>query len=122
MNDTREKIIIFEPDSGTGETLLSGFRETGYEASAFSTFAEALEAVRQSNADLLVLDFPALDPSAREMLATIRGASTTAGARVVLLVGPEAWQRTAALEYGADDALSRPWDSGELLARVRTQL
>jgi len=122
MNDTREKIIIFEPDSGTGETLLSGFREAGYQASAFSTFAEALEAARQSNADLLVLDFPALDPSAREMLATIRGASTTAGARVVLLVGPEAWQRTAALEYGADDALSRPWDSGELLARVRTQL
>ena len=122
MNDTREKIIILEPDSKTGEALLALFRGAGYEASCFGAFDEALEAARQSNGGLLVLDFPALDPSSREMLATIRGASATAGGRVVLLVGAEAWQRTAALAYGADDAISRPWDDTELLARVRRQL
>ena len=122
MNETREKIIILEPDSKTAESLLAIFQGAGYQASCFAAFDEALEAARQSNGGLLVLDFPALDPSSREILATIRGAATTAGERVVLLVGAEAWQRAAALEYGADDAISRPWDDAELLARVRRQL
>jgi DNA-binding response OmpR family regulator len=122
MNDTREKIIILEPDAGTSDALLAVFREAGYDASSFSALAEVLDAARHSNADLLLLDIPSIDPAAREMLATIRGASTTASARVVVVVGPEAWQRTAALEYGADDAISRPWDAAELLARIRNQL
>jgi S1-C subfamily serine protease len=55
-------------------------------------------------------------------LATIRGASATEGLRVILLVGPSAEERAAALDLLADDAVSRPWDSLELLARVRAQL
>jgi len=61
-------------------------------------------------------------PTARELLATIRGASATEGLRVILLVGPSAEDRAAALDLLADDAVSRPWDSQELLARVRAQL
>jgi DNA-binding response OmpR family regulator/S1-C subfamily serine protease len=122
MDNTREKIIILDPDPESRDALLAAIQGAGYEASSFSAFAEALDAARQSAADLLLLDFAIVNASSREILATIRGAAATATARVILLVGPEAWQRAAALDLGADDAISRPWDSAELLARMRTQL
>src|ERR1700730_385567 len=111
MDDTREKIILLEPDTSAADALVAVLQSAGYEVSAFPNSADALDAAHRSAPDLLLLDFPAINPSAREMLATIRGASTTATSRVILLVGPETWQRTAALEYGADDAISRPWES-----------
>jgi S1-C subfamily serine protease len=42
--------------------------------------------------------------------------------RVILLVGSSIEERTEALNFGADDAISQPYDSSELLARVRNQL
>jgi S1-C subfamily serine protease len=41
---------------------------------------------------------------------------------VILLVGSSIEERTEALNFGADDAISQPYDSSELLARVRNQL
>jgi DNA-binding response OmpR family regulator/S1-C subfamily serine protease len=122
MNNTAEKIIILESDPGGHDALLAALQGAGYLVSTFPTSAEALEAARQSSPDLILLDMAVLDPASREILASIRGTAATAGVRVILLVGPEDWQRTAALEYGADDAISRPWDAAELLARIRNQL
>jgi DNA-binding response OmpR family regulator/S1-C subfamily serine protease len=122
MENTRERIILLEPEAPTSDKLRVALESAGYEVSSFSSPNEALNAARQSQADLLLLDFPTLGPDARELLATIRGAAPTATTRVILLVGTDTWQRTAALEYGADDAISRPLDDAELLARIRNQL
>jgi S1-C subfamily serine protease len=46
----------------------------------------------------------------------------TGDVRVILLVGASAAERAEALDLGADDAVSRPWNSGEILSRVRAQL
>jgi len=72
-----------------------------------------------------VLDAAVADagaPSAHEIVATIRGSAVTEGVRVIVLTGPGASDRAAGLDLGADDAISRPWDAAELLARVRAQL
>ncbi len=122
MNDTREKIILLESDATISDGLQAALHAAGHEVSCFSASAEMLEAALQSAADLLVLDCPAVTAETRELLATIRGAESTAAARVILLVGAESWERTAALEYGADDAISRPCDHAELFARIRNQL
>jgi len=122
MNDTREKIILLELDGATAGSLQAALQAAGYEVSCFSSPAQMLEAARQSPVDLLLLDCPGVTPEARELLATIRGVPSTGAARVILLVGAEPWQRTAALEFGADDAISCPCDNAELLARVRNQL
>ena len=122
MNSTREKILIVEPDSASRENLGATLQEAGYKVTAYATSREALDAIHQSAADILILDASLRNPTARELLATIRGASATEGLRVILLVGPSAEDRAAALDLLADDAVSRPWDSQELLARVRAQL
>ena len=41
---------------------------------------------------------------------------------MIVLTGASAAERAAGLDLGADDAISRPWDTSELLARVRAQL
>ena len=122
MNSTREKILIVEADSATRENLRINLQEAGYEVTAYATSREALDAIHQSAADVLILDAALRAPTARELLAIIRGSSATEGLRVILLVGPSAEDRAAALDLLADDAVSRPWDSQELLARMRALL
>ena len=121
MQQRRERIVILENDASARAGLSQTLRATGYDASAVATFAEVIELARQS-ADLLLLDASTCDPTAQEVIASIHGSEATDGIRIVLLVGPTVAERTAALDIGADDAISCPWDPGELVAHVRTQL
>jgi DNA-binding response OmpR family regulator/S1-C subfamily serine protease len=125
MNNSAEKIVVVEADSASRDALVSSLQAAGYDASAFASPSEALNAVRRTGADLLLLGTGPPDPralSAHETIAEIRGSSATERVRVILLVGQDPKERAAALDVGADDAISRPWDSAELPARVRTQL
>jgi DNA-binding response OmpR family regulator len=125
MNNTREKIVIIDADAASRESLQATMQSVGYGVSAFATSGEGLAAVRESGADVLLLSAGLSDGgalSAHEAVAAIRGSAVTGGVRVILLSGPSAADRAAALDLGADDAVSRPWDASELVARVRAQL
>ncbi|MGA8368128.1 MAG: trypsin-like peptidase domain-containing protein [Candidatus Acidiferrales bacterium] len=125
MDKRREKIVIIEADAASRNALIAAAESTGCDVSAFAAAREGLDAVRELGADVLLLDsvFPGADaPSMHEMLAGIRGSAATEAVRVILLVGSGAAEREAGLDLGADDAVSRPWDAAELLARVRVQL
>jgi DNA-binding response OmpR family regulator/S1-C subfamily serine protease len=125
MTNTREKIVIVEADQASRGAFVSIMEGAGYDVAAFSTAREGLDTLQHAGADLLLLDtdlFGADAVSAHEMLATIRGSAVTASVRVIVLVGPGADHRAAGLDLGADDAISRPWDATEVLARARVQL
>jgi DNA-binding response OmpR family regulator/S1-C subfamily serine protease len=122
MNTTAEKIIVLDADPRSREEISSALRAAGYDVGAFATSREGLEAIQQGGADVVVMNASLRDPSAGEILASVRGAAKTAPIRIVLLVGPSAEERVAALDLGANDAISMPFDSRELLARVRARL
>jgi DNA-binding response OmpR family regulator/S1-C subfamily serine protease len=125
MINGREKIVVVEADAASRDLLLTALQSAGYEVLAFATAREGLEAARQPGTDLLVLDAAVADAnafSAHEIVATIRGSAMTEGIRVIVLTRAGASERAAGLDLGADDAISRPWDGVELLARVRAQL
>ena len=128
MDSAPEKIAIVEADAQDREALLAILRTAGYDPAGFAAPREALESLHEHGADILVLGMIVPDPGdpvssgVREALATVRGSVATQGIRIILLVGPEARHRAEGLELGADDAISRPWDSEEFLARVRVQL
>ncbi len=122
MNTVAEKIVVVQAESSGRGPLVSAVGAAGYEVSVFATSQEALQVIRERGADLLLLDGSATPSGAREVLAAIRGSAATERVRVILLVGPSAEARAAALDLGADDAISEPWAAAELLARVRTQL
>lgn len=122
MEESREKIIVLESDEAERGRLIELLRSAGYDAETCASLEEALEAARRSGADLLLLDAGACSPDSREVIASVRGSAATAALRVILLVGAAAVDRASALDIGADDAISRPWDAGELVSRVRVQL
>jgi CheY-like chemotaxis protein/S1-C subfamily serine protease len=121
MANARERIVILESDAATREALEVSLQNAGYDVASYPTVHEGLDAIHASGADLLLLDSRLPDASAREALATIRGSAATEAVRVIVLVGPGAEERAAAIDLGADDAISRPWENGELLARARSQ-
>lgn len=121
MEQRREKIVILENDASACDRLTQTLGEAGYDVQAVATVAEGMELARESG-DLLLLDAGACSPTAQEVIAGVHGSEAAEGVRVILLVGPTVAERTAALDIGADDAISRPWDPSELVARVRAQL
>jgi DNA-binding response OmpR family regulator len=122
MTSTREKILIVEADPISREKLHAALHSAGYEVAAFAATREALDAIHASAPDVLILDAILREPSAHELVASIRGSAATESVRLILVVGPGAEERASALDLGADDAISRPLDTAELLARVRAQL
>jgi DNA-binding response OmpR family regulator/S1-C subfamily serine protease len=125
MAKAREKIVVVEADAVSRGLLLAAIESAGYEVLGFATAREGLEAARQPGTDLLVLDAALSDAdafSAHEIVATIRGSALTESVRVIVLTRAGAGERAAGLDLGADDAISRPWEAAELLARIRAQL
>lgn len=105
----------------------------GFDVLAFAAAQEGLQAVRQLVPDLLLLSaLSCTVPSVKkaenaalhvhDVIAAVRGSAATQRVRVILLVGPAAEDRAAALDLRADDAISQPFDPAELLARVRAQI
>jgi DNA-binding response OmpR family regulator/S1-C subfamily serine protease len=125
MDNIREKIVIVEADEASRTSLVAIMESGGYEVSSFPSPHEGLDLLQHAGADLLLLDIDvcAADMlNVQETLATIRGSNLTAAVRVIVLVCPGANNRATGLELGADDAVSRPWEAKELLARTRVQL
>lgn len=133
MTDAPEKIVIIDADATSRDALQLVLQTTGYEVPAFATAREGLEAVRQVAPDLLLLNTLSMaTPSAsqpdqpplhaHDVIAAIRGSAVTEQIRVILFVGASAEERGAALDLGADDVVSLPFDPAELLARIRAQV
>jgi DNA-binding response OmpR family regulator/S1-C subfamily serine protease len=122
MADTREMIVIVEGDAASRQTLLELARQAGYDCFATGSDSEGLEEARQPGAALLLLDANLEGMGCREALAELKGSAATEHLRVILLTGGGAAERALGLDLGADDALSRPWEPAELLARIRAQL
>jgi DNA-binding response OmpR family regulator/S1-C subfamily serine protease len=117
-----EKILILETDEGSRSMIVELLQGAGYQAEAPSPDAETVQSARQSGASLLLLDrnLPGID--CRELLLEWKSAAATQSIPILLLVAGASAERALALDLGADDVLSRPFDPRELLARIRAQL
>ena len=98
-------------------TLLS---DAGYEVS--TNWRGGMQAVAAFNPDAVVLgaDPPQLDCC--DLLSEIKSSKQTHNIRVVMLASGGAAERARGLDLAADDVLSLPFDSHELLSRIRSQL
>jgi len=117
-----EKILVMDGDVSSRGTLEEVLRGAGYDVSTTEVCHEGLELTRNRKVDLFLLDSGLPGVICGDVLAELKGASLTEGTRVIVLETGGAQERARALDLGADDVVSRPWDSIEMLSRVRHQL
>ena len=122
MSDSKERIVVVEPDDARRESLRALLEGDGYAVAAFAAPGEGLAATRTHETDLFLLSALSGAIQAHGAIAAIRGSAATEEIRILLIVSASAAERSAALDLGADDAISEPFDTNELVARVRAQL
>jgi DNA-binding response OmpR family regulator/S1-C subfamily serine protease len=120
MNDKVGKVLVVESDDSLRDHIVAVLSDAGYEVSTDAL--EGMKAVLAFNPDAVVLgaDPPQLDCC--DLVSEIKGSEHTHNIRVVMLSPGGSAGRTRALDLGADDVLSLPFDFHELLSRVRSQL
>jgi adenylate cyclase len=90
----------------------------GYKVIMASSGEEALELLPSSGADLVLLDIVMPGIDGYEVCRRIRRAPETAFLPVVMITASGNQEKARAIEAGADDFVSKPFDQSELLARV----
>lgn len=90
----------------------------GHRVSTASSGAEALALLETEHIDLVLLDIVMPDMDGHAVCRHIRSDSATEFLPVVMITASGREQRLAALESGADDFITKPFDQSELLARV----
>ena len=120
MNPKAGKLLVVESDDALREQILAVLHDAGYIVS--SDYQHGIKAVVAFDPDIVVLGAAPPQLDCCDLLSEIKGSELTHHIRVVMLSPGESAERTRGLDLGADDVLSLPFDSHELLSRLRTQL
>jgi len=120
MRSQAEKLLVVESDDHLRDHIVAVLSDAGYEVS--TDYEQGIKAVLAFDPDAVVMgaDPPQLDCC--DLLSEIKGSERSQNIRVVMLSPGGSAERTRGLELGADDVVSVPFDSHELLSRVRSQL
>ena len=116
-----EKILVVEDDTFISEMLCELLALNGYEAVAAYSGTEALLCLGMGGFSLMLLDLMIPGKTGEEVLREIRNKSS--GIPVIVLTAMADKDSTIKLlGLGADDYIVKPFDNGELLARIAVQL
>ena len=116
-------ILVVDRNAGTRSRVVAMLEQLGYETRQAQNGREALEAARQAQPALVLLDVNLAEVSGYEVCRDLRDRYGDDIA-IIFLSGDrtEPYDRVAGLLLGADDYIVKPFDEGELLARVRSAL
>jgi two-component system KDP operon response regulator KdpE len=114
------RILVVDDEPQIRRVLRTTLTAQSYEVHDARTGEEALEAVRQSRFDLILLDMNMPGMGGLETCRELRAGSEVA--IIVLTVHDSEQVTVAALDAGADDYVTKPFSTTELLARIRAAL
>lgn len=113
------RILIIEDDRTLNKTISYQLQREGYQVDSCYDGKEALQALKQKAADLILLDRMLPYLSGTDLLQYLREMGDTTP--VILLTALGTLQdRVEGLDLGADDYLVKPFAMEELLARIRS--
>jgi two-component system, OmpR family, response regulator RegX3 len=114
------RILIVEDELSLSEPLSFLLRREGYETEIAADGREAIAAFDRAGADLVLLDLMLPGLSGTEVCREIRGRSSVP---IIMLTAKDSEvDIVVGLELGADDYVTKPYSSRELLARIRAVL
>jgi two-component system, OmpR family, response regulator len=112
------RLLFAEDDKQLLTAISRGLREAGYDVEQATTGGQALTLAQEGKYDAIILDVLLPGKSGIVVCKAIREAGNRVP--ILMLTALDAVeQRIAGLDAGADDYLTKPFDFGELLARLR---
>ena len=117
----RHKVLIVDDEAPIRRLIQVALSRADYATVEAVNGREALEKLREERPDVILLDLGLPDRDGLEIVPLIK--QQHAEATLIIVSAREATQeKVAALDLGADDYLTKPFDTEELLARVRVAL
>ncbi|MGF6991425.1 two-component system response regulator ResD [Lachnospiraceae bacterium PM6-15] len=116
----KEKILIVDDDENIAELIALYLNKEFYETKIALTGEEALEVFASYNPNLVLLDLMLPGKDGYEVCREIRRDSKTP--IIMLSAKGEVFDKVLGLELGADDYMIKPFDTKELVARVKAVL
>ncbi len=114
------RILVVDDERQITRVLRSSLESHGYEVSTAQDGLEALRSYEKTAPDLVITDLSMPNMDGAELTQAIRRLGDTP--IIVLSVREQDQTKVEALDAGADDYMTKPFSTPELLARVRVQL
>ena len=114
-------ILLVEDDEDVARFIRKGLMEQAYAVDVATTGDDALEMAAISTYDAMILDLMIPAPDGLEVCRSLRAGGSKLP--ILMLTARDAVDdKIAGLDCGADDYLAKPFEFGELLARLRALL
>ena len=120
MSNNKYKILVVEDEANICSFIETLLETNGYQALVAHTCTMGLTLFASHNPDLIILDLGLPDRDGIELIRTVRQKSMTPV--MVLSARTTEQDKIEALDLGANDYITKPFSTGELLARVRAAL
>jgi len=115
-----KRVLIIEDDADAADVLDAYLKREKYEVAIAADGLIGLEMVQRWKPDLILLDVMLPGMSGTEVLSAVRRKSNTPVIMVTAM--GDLPDKIGALRYGADDYVVKPYNPGEIVARVQAVL
>jgi len=112
------RLLVAEDDPALRDVLLRGLRDHGFQVDGVDRGDDAMEMLGFNEYDVAILDWRMPGGSGVDVVAWMRSRKLPTAA-LMLTARDTPAERVEGLDAGADDYLVKPFDFGELLARIR---
>jgi len=120
VTDAMFRLLVVEDDRDIRELLRTMLEAQGYRVVLAESAARALVEARSHKPDALLVDLGLPDRDGQDLIRDVRAFSTVP--IIVLSARAMESEKVLALDGGADDYVTKPFQSNELLARIRAAL
>src|SRR5512138_2410472 len=120
MTDVSQRVLIVDDENAIRRYLRTVLSAQGFAVFEASDGQQTLNAVVEHRPDVIILDLGLPDFDGVEVTRRLREWSQTP--IIVLSVREAEQDKIAALDAGADDYLTKPFGTGELMARMRVAM
>jgi two-component system, OmpR family, KDP operon response regulator KdpE len=114
------RVLVIDDEAAILRFLKPALEANNYEMSSAGTVAEGIKRIASEVPDIVLLDLGLPDGDGKDVIKRAREWSDVP--IIVLSARERETEKIEALDFGADDYVNKPFNVGELLARMRTAL
>ena len=116
----KSRVLVVDDEAAILRFLKPALEANGYEMSSTATVADAVKRIAADAPDLVLLDLGLADGDGKDVIRRVREWSDVP--IIVLSARDRETEKIDSLDLGADDYVNKPFNVGELMARMRTAL